>query len=236
MEEENIVEDDDIMNSTLVSIITKGVAILLAVTILFCTMAGCSNTPGEELSDEPTTSEPTTSETESEPTTSEPTTEEPEEALWRIDNVFYRDVEDELQMDTFLYGPEGAKWKIGSDYGNHVVGYNDTRCILRLENHPDGGKVSLWLAQLGKEGLYRLLSSDQWVIDYTLAYDTLYWYNTNREVWACSWQDQEPQPSLYCEEALGVSPYTDEGEGAIVSPDRANWDGYGLPIYSPYGK
>ena len=27
----------------------------------------------------------------------------------------------------------------------------------------------------------------------------------------------------------------DEGEGAIVEPEEANWEEYGLSIYSPYG-
>lgn len=213
-----------IMRKTAQAILMKGVILLMTVAILLCCITGCSKTPDGSDS------------VESKPTIvvddeSQIDIQEPEEASWKIERIFLS----EEDSQTFLFGPDGSKWEIHHAYGNDVVEYNDTRCILRLENHPDGGPVSLWAAQVGREELF-LLSADQYVIDYTVAYDTLYWYNTNREVWSCPWEDDTPRASLYCEDALGVSPYTDEGEGAIVSPDRANWDGYGLPIYSPYGK
>ena len=79
------------------------------------------------------------------------------------------------------------------------------------------------------------LSEEQTVIDYTVAYDTIYWLNLNSDVWCSNWQDSKVDSKLFCKDAIDVSPFTDEGEGAIVTPERANWDAYGLPVYSPYG-
>lgn len=211
------------MRKTAQAITMKGVILLVAVAILLCITGCSSNTPnGSDSTSTPTIGDESKIEIK-----------DPEEEPWKIDSVYENG---STEYKIFLFGPEGAKWEIGYQYGNQIVEYNDNRCILRIENPQDEGpRVSLWVANVGQKNLYRL-TGEQWVLDYTVAYDTLYWYNTNREVWACSWEQETLKPSLYCEDALGVSPYTDEGEGAIVSPDRANWDGYGLPIYSPYGK
>lgn len=83
------------------------------------------------------------------------------------------------------------------------------------------------------------------VVDYKVAYDTLYFMDShdagknNRDgnlVWQLNWLDPEPKISVYCGNAYGVSPHTDEAEGALVSYSQANYSAYGRnDIYSPYG-
>lgn len=113
--------------------------------------------------------------------------------------------------------------------GEQILCYNENRCIIM-----DTYEMSIWLVD--NSGEFRCISGNQKVIDYTVAYDTLYWFNLEKEVWAFSWEEEETA-KLFCEDAIAVSPFTDECEGAIVEPERANIDyGYGgLPIYSPYG-
>jgi hypothetical protein len=61
--------------------------------------------------------------------------------------------------------------------------------------------------------------------------------NMDREVWAANWTEDDCTVELFCKDAIAVSPFTDEAEGAVVAPERANWSGYGgIPIYSPYGE
>lgn len=129
-----------------------------------------------------------------------------------------------------LTGPNGFSHDLEAfDYS--IVSYDENRCILMSRY-----QRSLLLAD-ANTGAIICLSGDQKVIDYTVAYDTLYWFNLDREVWASSWQSLDYSAKLFCEDAIAVSPFTDECEGAIVAPERANIDyGYGdLPIYSPYG-
>lgn len=135
-----------------------------------------------------------------------------------------------LSWSSDLTGPNDFSHDFET-YDYLIVSYDENRCILMSYQ-----QRSLWLAD-ATTGETICLSGDQKVIDYTLAYDTLYWFNPDREVWASSWQSLDYSAKLFCEDAIAVSPFTDECEGAIVSPERANIDyGYGgLSIYSPYG-
>lgn len=96
----------------------------------------------------------------------------------------------------------------------------------------------LYVADDSNGRLYLVSPEDQVVLAYTVAHDTVYWYTLDREVWACDWWTST-EAYLFYEDAVGVSPFQDEGEGAIVSPGEENlsfcWEAYGLPIYSPYG-
>ena len=136
--------------------------------------------------------------------------------------------------DEELVSPEGIKFKFPSLNGRYGYRYiikgNDDRCLIM------SGPNSIWLAN-AEDGTLVCLSEDQVVVDYTVAYDTIYWFNMDREVWSSAWQSDDCTAELFCKDAIAVSPFTDEAEGAVVDPERANWDGYGgIPIYSPYGE
>ena len=127
----------------------------------------------------------------------------------------------------YVIAPNGNRFDL-PDYG-WTIHEKGGRCLLLL----NGGR-EMWLCDQ-EEGLTKL-SGDQLVINYTVAYDTVYWFNLDREVWAVDWYEST-EAYLFCEDAIAVSPHSDEAEGAVVTPDRANIDfGYGLPIYSPYGE
>ena len=126
-----------------------------------------------------------------------------------------------------IIAPNGNIFEL-PEYGWVIAEYED-RCLMLLANRRE-----LWLCD--QETGFTKLSGDQLVIDYTVAYDTVYWFNLEREVWAVDWYTST-EARLFCEDAVAVSPHTDEAEGAVVTWDRANIDyGYGLPIYSPYGE
>ena len=134
-----------------------------------------------------------------------------------------------------LVSPSGEKFRFPSlDDGRYehrkIIYHNDDRCLIMSDYN------SIWLANAEEDTLV-CLSEDQVVLDYTVAYDTIYWFNMDREVWASAWESADTNAVLFCEAAIAVSPFTDEAEGAVVEPERANWDGYGgIPIYSPYGE
>ena len=72
--------------------------------------------------------------------------------------------------------------------------------------------------------------------DARVAYDTLY-YLIGDAVYSLNWEDPKAQPEVFFSGAYGLSPYSDEGEGAIVPKKLANYKAYGYSnIYSPYGK
>ncbi len=76
------------------------------------------------------------------------------------------------------------------------------------------------------------------VIDYSVAYDTIYWMDSNNPstVWSLDWTEDGAEPQMYIENAYGVSHHTDEAEGALVAYPQANYEAYGrYDIYSPYG-
>lgn len=84
----------------------------------------------------------------------------------------------------------------------------------------------------------RIVTVSEKATDAYVAYDTLYWMDTNYNVYECQWMamEEEPECKLFFENAISVSHHADEAEGAIVEAGSANWDGYGYDnIYSPYG-
>lgn len=126
-----------------------------------------------------------------------------------------------------LIAPNGNTYTVDSWlYMGSILSTTKTRCLL-------GVNEDIWLCDQNT-GLTNL-TEGHLVVDYTIAYNTLYWYNLEREVWAVNW-NRSNEPYLFCEDAIGVSPYTDEGQGAVVTPDRANCDWTKLPIYSLYGE
>lgn len=171
--------------------------------------------------EEPPVTDDSAAVTQTEDITPTPTAEPVEEEVEELDD-WYLDGYPEV-----LYGPNFEQ-ELGG-YGWRVMGYDAVRCLVF--NHYEN---TVYLAD-AETGSFAPLSGDQVVVDYTVAYDTVYWYNLNREVWCSDWESEEYAARLYCEDAIAVSPHTDECEGAVVTPDRANWEGYGLPIYSPYG-
>lgn len=187
--------------------LTAILALVLALIFVFCSCGDNSTTPAETT---------TTFTYSSEDTPIEPF----EEEAWAMHALDSR----------LLIAANGFQHEFDS-YGNAIVYYDENRCIVM--SHYDR---SLWLADANSKEVI-CISGEQKVIDYTVAYDTLYWFNLEREVWSCSWQSLDCTAKLFCEDAIAVSPFTDECEGAIVPPERANIDfGYGgLPIYSPYG-
>ena len=126
-----------------------------------------------------------------------------------------------------LYSPTNEEFDVFSplilaSYENRCLVIDEYRQILLVDNQ-NGSVVSL--------------SDSQLVINYTVADDTIYWYNYQQEVWSSDQQSDDYTAKLFCENAIGVSPFTDENEGAIVEADRANRVGYGgMPIYSPFSE
>ena len=121
--------------------------------------------------------------------------------------------------------PNGNKFQTPGGFAWMVAQYDGRTLWIK--------DTALWMCD--QETGFTKLSGEQQVINYTVAYDTVYWFNLDREVWAVDWYTST-EAYLFCEDAIAVSPYTDEAEGAVVTPERANWESYGLPIYSPYGK
>ena len=82
----------------------------------------------------------------------------------------------------------------GAEYGDRVLFLcNNSR--------------EVWLCTTD-EGFTKL-SGEQLVIDYTVAYDTVYWFTLEREVWAVDWYSST-EAYLFCEDAIAVSLYSDE--------------------------
>lgn len=227
----------------------KMTAIILLFTVVFTIMlTGCgkhseATTPTEEVvaTEVATTktTEKATAPMEATPSevkpVSEPTvveTEEPTETV-KVNEKW------ELSEDYVLYSPSGNRVNLVDkfpkiadqiSYSKLLVDNYDQRSILMI------GYNTLVLAEEAEDEINIIsLSSDSKVISYTIAYDTIYWYNLNREVWSSDWISYNPNAKLFCEDAIEVSPFTDECEGAIVSEDKANRIGPGgIPIYSPY--
>lgn len=184
---------------------------LILIIIIGALFSACGNKTTTSEATETTT----TSSTESTTIIIETEKKEPAE-MWEID------------WDDTILGPNGFEYELPDGWFEKVC-YDETCCIL-LEGYERE------LYKLTTDGKFIKLSEKQKVIDYTVAYDTLYWFNLDSEVWSLSWA-HEDVAKLYCEDAIAVSPFADECEGAVVSPERANWFGYGdLPIYSPYGE
>lgn len=194
----------------------KITAIIILVAVFATFLTGCSASKEE-------TTEPTTAATEvaTEPATGTITEETTDE--WTLD------------WDNILTSPNGSQYEIEEDGRvpySYIMDNDPNRCLLMV------GPTSIWLAeQTDEEIILEKLSNDELVVDYTVAYDTVYWYTVNRNVWKSDWQSDDTTAYLFYEDAVAVSPFTDEGEGAVVSEEEANWEGYGgLPIYSPYGE
>lgn len=205
----------------------KKIITAIALTLTFALgMSACSSTREEVTNTTITTSvvpetttEPTEPE-ESETTTSESEATTPSSRKWEW--------EDHLQG--VLVSPSGSWFSLGNPYCR-ILSSDENRCLI----WSDFDHSSIWLAD-ATDGSLNCLSGDQLVVDFQVAYDTIYWLNTNREVWSSDWQSDDYTSKLFVEDAIGVSHHTDECEGAIVDPERANWKGYGgLPYYSPYG-
>lgn len=200
---------------------------LLAVTLsaLLCTACAEDTATSESpvvtttvVTTAATTTEATTTATTAETTTAETTTttSEPSWVAYDHDNGVMSPSGRWFQLDmepTFIY-PHGelALFKSGFE---------------------------LYVADDSNGRLYIISPEEQMVLAYTVSYDTVYWYTLDREVWACDWWTST-EAYLFYEDAVGVSPFSDEGEGAIVRPGEENlsfcWEAYGLPIYSPYGE
>lgn len=137
-------------------------------------------------------------------------------------------VEESVWIDDYdeIVAPNGNRFKVPGSlgYGFIVETHND-RCLMAI-----GRTRELWLCT--QESGFTKLSGEQLVINWTVAYDTIYWFNLDKEVWAVDWWSND-EPYLFCEDAIGVSPHADEGEGAVVEWERANNTWYGIPIYSP---
>lgn len=135
--------------------------------------------------------------------------------------------EENLGWEEFLHelrAPNGNVFKMPA-YG-YIIDQHADRCLIKFD-------TEIWLCDQNV-GLKKL-TGDQIVINYTVAYDTIYWFNLDKDVWAVDWYRSD-EAYLFCEDAIAVSPHIDEAEGAVVEWERANIDyGYGLPIYSPYG-
>ena len=72
--------------------------------------------------------------------------------------------------------------------------------------------------------------------DARVAYDCLY-YMVGDKVYSLEWENPKAEPEIFISGAYGLSPYSDEAEGAIVPEEKANYTAYGYSnIYSPYGK
>lgn len=210
----------------------------LCVIFIILALAACGNdeatsiTPPEPtgegvINSNPETTVPTDTVETPEPTaTGCPVCAEREERE-ELDNDAGGDVVEEPDWkDEFdeIIAPNGNRFKVPG-YGFIVDTYKD-RCLMVI-----GSKRELWLCTA--ENGFTKLSSDQLIINWTVAYDTVYWFNLDQDVWAVDWW-YNAEAYLYCEDAIAVSPYTDEAEGAIVDRERPHWECYGLPIYDPY--
>lgn len=190
----------------------KKFAVLAMVLMFTLALCACATPEGVDETTLPTTS---ADETVSEETILEETTPEEEKVLW------------DIYLFKELIAPNGVTFEL-ADYGS-IIRYDETRCLLKL------GCNSIWLADCVAQECI-CLSGEQIVINYTVAYDTIYWFNLDSDVWASNWLSLDPSAKLFCEDAIAVSPFTDESRGAVVDPERANWNAYDLPIYSPYGE
>lgn len=216
--------------------VTKVISVICVFALLFA-LAACGNDEATSITPPEPTGEGVINsnlETTVPTDTTEPTAtgcpvcaerEEREE----LDNDAGGDVAEEPEWkDEFdeIIAPNGNRFKVPGSlgYGFIVETHND-RCLMAI-----GRTRELWLCT--QESGFTKLSGEQLVINWTVAYDTIYWFNLDKEVWAVDWWTNA-EPYLFCEDAIGVSPHADEGEGAVVEWERANNTWYGIPIYSP---
>ena len=137
-------------------------------------------------------------------------------------------VEEPCWTDAYdeIVAPNGNRFKVPGLPGySFIIDTYKGRCLMSV-----GSKRELWLCT--QESGFIKLSGDQLVINWTVAYDTIYWFNMDQDVWAVDWWESD-EAYLFCEDAIAVSPHADEGEGAVVDWERANNTWYGVPIYSP---
>jgi len=193
---------------------------LLSVFVLVISMCACTKTESPEVKP----SQPETVEEQPiqvEKLVSIEEVEKPE--LVPIENVKPKWEEGSNE----IIAPNGNRFEM-PNYGWMIV-QEGGRCLMLLNNCRE-----IWLCD--QEIGFTKLSGDQLVVNYTVADDAVYWFNLDREVWAVD-RYSGTEAYLFCEDAIAVSPHTDEAQGAVVTWDRANIDyGYGLPIYSPYGE
>lgn len=122
-----------------------------------------------------------------------------------------------------LIAPNGKKFKL-PDYAGIMATCTD-RCLLFVVKRSE-----LWLCDQNT-GLTQI-AEDQIMVNYVVAYDTVYWENWHGEGWALDWKVSNEE-YLVCDEVLGVSVQISEGEGFIVVPEKANNFAFGIPTYTP---
>lgn len=128
--------------------------------------------------------------------------------------------------------------------GTHLVRYE--RGKTTSVDIPDGEGEIRWTAKPEKvvvwlyDGTLLIVEGEKVnvvstsALDMNVAYDTLY-YMEGDTVYCLDWYNVA-SPEVYIEGAYAVSPHEDEGEGAIVPYEKANYRSYGYSnIYSPYG-
>ena len=150
----------------------------------------------------------------------------------------------------------------GAEGGNLHFSYNQAYWLdgekLRFfsegkETHnvdvPDGDAELLWIEKglivaqtyngetntlfIIRDNAYQIVSES--CVDCNMAYDTLYYMEGNT-VYTLNINDANASPETFFEGAYAVSPFSDEGEGALVHWEQANFECYGYNnIYSPYG-
>ena len=130
-----------------------------------------------------------------------------------------------------LVGPKNFIKEFEYPFHYTIIDYNDQACLIL-----DIYTREVWLADLERNA-YECISGDQKIINYTVTATHVYWFNYNKEVWVVDMYEGNHKPSLFCKNAIGVSPYTDEWQGAIVAPENSNYnsDRLQFPLYSPYG-
>ena len=123
-----------------------------------------------------------------------------------------------------IIAPNGKNWILTD--GAKVIGETEESIVILTYN-----TLELYV---GNNNELIHIDTESPVINYTFAhFNKLYWFNLKKEVWVLDLQTLEYE--MFCENAIAVSPYIDEAQGAIVEEERANCTEYGLPIYSPYG-
>jgi len=138
---------------------------------------------------------------------------------------------------------ENSYWLNGSELVKFNHGSQTTIDI------PDGDAEFLWVDEhngfliktydnqiifVGADDTVETISTK--AVDANVAYDTLYYMEGNT-VYSLLWTEEGATPKIFFEGAYGVSPHSDESEGALVPYEEANYNAYGYSnIYSPYGK
>lgn len=107
---------------------------------------------------------------------------------------------------------------------------NDDTLILRSVSSPS--KIYR-VDATRREPIWEEITSE--AVDSNVAYDTLYWMNSEGTVYTVDWANTT-ESVLFVEDALAVSHFEDEGEGAFMPEGKGNYEAYGYTnVYSPYG-